>query len=387
MQTTIITSADHFALAPGKLINQWQEGTRRGFHYETQAPVANVAHLISTSMPYLQKKIEQTSVKVFYPSGKQQHGQKHLAAIQDTLQYATDHFGQYDYAQFNLVPASVALPTVGYALPQMALIGEGVGFHANLNESDGFDHLYRRTVHEVAHQWWGYGLNIAEVEGSGVLAETLAKYTELVILRRKYGQDYVKRLVEFEQGRYFQGRSRDTIKELPLYRADSNYLIYSKGSAAMYGVSELLGETRVNQALRKLLTSHAPPAPPATTLDLIRYLNEVASESEQAVINSWFKEIHVNDVAIESVSIKHQNSEYNVTVCVIDHQEASHSVQLSAFAANGKLIEMKEFAKSAVNPACLDWTLMSKPKYFEVDAKLLLLDSNRENNIYQVPNR
>ena len=384
-EVTITTSDKHTAFAPGELIYQWQTGDRRGFHYKTRSPIPNLIHIISTNMPHVTTDIDDTNVNVLFPKGKKAHGEKHLEAIKDAMAYGNKYFGHYNYSQFNLVPASVAMPIVGYALPQTVFIGESVGFHADLKKPDGFDNLYRRTVHEVAHQWWGYHLNIGDIEGSGVLAETLAKYTELVLIRRKYGKEYAKRLVAYEQNRYFQGRSRDTVLELPLYRADSGYLIYSKGSAAMHAILEVLGEDRINKALKSLLSNHSTSANPATTLDLIRYLNEAATANEQAVIDAWFKGMYVHDVAIEKVSVTHENGLYRASICIIDHQKTSTSVQLTAYDLDENIIGMKDIQKELKDHTCTDWILTSQPKSFEIDANLLLLDSDRGNNVYEVP--
>src|SRR5690606_35079778 len=100
--------------------------------------------------------------------------------IQDTLDYAGTHFSPYSADTISLVATPNFLPMTGYAMPQLFFIGEDVGFAVDLDNRQAFDHLYRRTVHETSHQWWGHGLDGAKTEGETVLVETLAKYTEMV---------------------------------------------------------------------------------------------------------------------------------------------------------------------------------------------------------------
>lgn len=384
-EATITTSDSHTVIAPGELIALWEKEGRRGFRFKSREAIPNLIHFISTNMPRVTKSIGDTNVNVLFPAGKRAHGEKHLEAILDAITYGNKHFGHYEFSQFNLVPSPVVMSLLGYALPQTVFIGEAVGFHVDFNNSDGFDNLYRRTVHEVSHQWWGYHLNIGDIEGSGVLAETLAKYTELVLLRKKYGKEYVKRLVAFEQERYFEGRSRDVIEELPLYLADSAYLIYSKGSAAMHAILELLGEEKINQALSDLLRNHRNPATPATTRDLIHYLSQVATEDERVIIDMWFKEIQVNDLAIENVSITPLHERYKANICVRDLKKNTNSFHLTAYDFNEDVIGIRTFPKKRLDSSCVNWVLTSSPKRFEIDANLLHLDSNRDNNKYEVP--
>ncbi|MDO6427234.1 M1 family aminopeptidase [Thalassotalea sp. 1_MG-2023] len=387
LDTTIVTSEDHIAFAPGKLVKQWQEGNRKIYQYRTQGKVRNIGHIVSQNLPVKTAQIAHTNVDVFYPEGKENYAERHLSAIRDALQYGNEHFGPVMTNNLRLVPFPSFFPATGYALPQTVFIGEEVGFHVDLTNKDGFDHLYRRTVHEVAHQWWGHGLNGAATEGEAVLVETLAKYTEMVLLARKYGDEYVKQLIKYEQQRYFSGRSRTNINELPLYRGDENYLIYSKGAAAMYALKQQLGESAINTALKKLVTLHSFPNKPATTLDFIAYLTEGKTAKQQQLVDNWFKKIIVHDVEITSAELSKSEQGHEINVCLQDNKTDLTTVKLSAFTDDEKLIASTDIianTKQGIN-ACKVWSLETKPSHIELDSELLLLDSNRENNQFYFP--
>ncbi len=383
--TTIVTQPGHTAFAPGKLVAQWDDAGRPAFRYQTQGAIRNLGHIISTDLPYLEEQIEGVTAQVFYPKGKQDYAQLHMQAIRDAIGYGNKHFGLINSQNLRLVPVTKVFPSTGYALPQTIFIGEDVGFHVDLSNDQGFDHLYRRTVHEVAHQWWGHGLNGAATEGEGVLVETLAKYTETVLLAQKYGNDYVHRLIAYEQQRYFSGRGRAANEEVPLYRADDSYLVYSKGAAAMHSLAQQLGVSHINRALAKLVVNHAYPAPPATTLDLIRYLNQGANDQQQQLIDRWFKQIQVHDIGFGPVQVSQQGQYYKTKVCLRDHKGKPNQVELAALAADGIVIETKLLHfSSETGSVCLDWQLVQKPFAIEADPRLLLLDSDRTNNIVQL---
>ena len=383
LDTTIITRADHYAFAPGRLLWQRTENGKRLFRYKTEGAVRNIGHVVSTNLPYVEGHAGEVSTQVFYPHGREQWALKHLEAMEEMLNYGHLHFASLNLSDLRLVPASYAFSATGYALPQTIFIGERVGFHADLLDSEGFDHLYRRTAHEVAHQWWGHGLNGAATEGEGVLVETLAKYSEGVMLAQKYSDDYLKKLIEFEQSRYFEGRSRSVIDEVPLYRADESYLIYSKGAAAMYAISQKLGVDPVNRALAKLLAVHRYPAIPATTLDLVQYLKEEVNDQHAHFIDNWFFDIKVHDMAIAKTSVSTSGSRYLVEVCLTVNKDTTEVLELVVRDSLAKTLTSIEVQiPGSVTEHCVDLILEHKPAVVEIDPRLLLLDSDRSNNRY-----
>lgn len=76
----------------------------------------------------------------------------------------------------------------GYALPEIILIGNKVGFRASPSFDAGFDQRYRRAVHETAHQWFGHDIGNSVPDDSAFLVESMAKYIELVMIEKRYGQ-------------------------------------------------------------------------------------------------------------------------------------------------------------------------------------------------------
>ena len=398
LTTKITTDAGQVAIAPGQLVSTSQQGERSTFEYQTHGPIRNLGHLVSTRLPKLTKQVQGVNLEVFYPENKEQYAERHMEAMVDTVKYGNRHFGQINSKDLRLMPISDFFPSTGYALPQTIFIGEDVGFHVDMDNADGFDHIYRRTAHEVAHQWWGHGLNGAPTEGEGVLVETLAKYTEMVLLRNKYGHDYVKRLIEYEQQRYYSGRGRSQVEELPLYRGDESHLIYSKGAVAMYALHQVLGEEAVNAALAKLVKHHFYPNVPATSLDLIRYLQEGKTQAQQALVQRWFVQIEMPDLAISQVHIEKVGEQYQSKVCIVNHstsEQASSSPEegreplpaqyttwVSLRDKSGNDIGELSFAQlnNDHRPSCKTEFYQQKPHSVDVDPNLLLLDKDRSNN-------
>ena len=57
---------------------------------------------------------------------------------------------------------------------------------------------------------------------------------------------------------YLRGRSSEFEAERPLmYTEHQQYIHYQKASVIMYGLKEMIGENKVNEALRSLLDTFA----------------------------------------------------------------------------------------------------------------------------------
>src|SRR5699024_9772623 len=113
---------------------------------------------------------------------------------------------------------------------------------------------YYVTAHELAHQWWGHQLVGGNTRGATVLSETLAEYSALMVMKRTFGPDRMRRFLRYDLDMYLHGRAMENRKELPLAdNEDQDYIHYRKGSLAMYQLQDVIGEDRVNTVLRGML--------------------------------------------------------------------------------------------------------------------------------------
>ena len=80
--------------------------------------------------------------------------------------------------------------------------------------------------------------------------------------------------------------------EEPLLTSDPNNLnvIYNKGLVKMYELYLLIGEEKINKALKNLLAKHRFPYQPPTTLDLVYELKSISKNENHDGIDKIFKE-------------------------------------------------------------------------------------------------
>ena len=73
-----------------------------------------------------------------------------------------------------------------------------VGFISDYDAPETVDYVTFLTAHELAHQYWAHQVAGAHMEGSEVLSETLAQYSAMMVAKRLYGADGVRRALQFQ---------------------------------------------------------------------------------------------------------------------------------------------------------------------------------------------
>ncbi|MEM9824642.1 MAG: ABC transporter permease, partial [Bacteroidota bacterium] len=104
ISSTISTSADQIAVAPGTLVKEWEEAGRRYFQYTLKKPVLNFYAFVSARYEVLRetwtapsgKKVD---VEVYYHKGHKYNVEKMADAVKDALTYCTHNFLPYPHEQ------------------------------------------------------------------------------------------------------------------------------------------------------------------------------------------------------------------------------------------------------------------------------------------------
>ena len=136
-----------------------------------------------------------------------------------------------------------------------------------------------------------------------MLVETLAKYSEMLVLEATQGQGSLPPLLRFEREMYLLSRTNTPFPEPPLMRVvDLDHVYYSKGAIVMDAMRDLIGEDALNRALQRLLREHGATSPPATTVDLLAALRAEAAPEHHALIEEWIREVSFLDLRVEAAS-------------------------------------------------------------------------------------
>ncbi|KQQ47639.1 hypothetical protein ASF61_03140 [Duganella sp. Leaf126] len=295
-ETTVSTSADQIAMAPGYLQSSWEKDGRRYFHYKMDRPMVGFFAYLSARWHVKKGAWHGLPIEVYYDAKHGYNVDRMIASTQKSLDYYEAHFTPYQFRQVRILEfpryqqfAQSFANTIPYS--------EGIGFIADLRDKDDIDYVFYVTAHEMAHQWWGHQVVGANVQGSTMLIESLAQYSALMVMEKEYGRNKLRRFLRFELDAYLRGRGGEVIEEQPLYRVENQqYIHYRKGSLVFYRLRDEIGEAAVNRALKRFLQDKGyQQAPYTTSRELLAYLRAEAPQDKQQLITDLFEKIVLYD--------------------------------------------------------------------------------------------
>ena len=287
IKTRLSTKLGYQGIGQGKLTKQWQQDNRSFFEFETADPIRAIPTWMSVPFSAISKDNNKVALNVYTPR-KNQAADINLKAMDDTLNWFNEIGLPYSGSQLNIIAVPDFGPT-GYALPQLMLISDSVGFRAQPSENAAFDQRYRRAVHETAHQWFGHQVGNGVHEDNAFLIESMAKYVELVLIENHYGKAAMQSLVEYETTRYEHAKRNNIQAPIALVDATLNHDQYSRATMVFSQLREVLGDEIITEAINLLFTEHAYPLNPATSMDFVRKLKQVANK------NTEFKNSNIID--------------------------------------------------------------------------------------------
>jgi ABC-2 type transport system permease protein len=323
LDTTVSTSADQIALAPGYLQRDWTKDGRRHFHYKTTAPILGFWSYLSARYE-VEKGVWKSPdgtvvpIEIYYDAKHPYNVKRMVVAVQKSLDYFTKNFSPYQHKQVRILEFP-GYRTFAQSFPNTIPFSEAIGFVADLRDKEAIDYVFYITAHEIAHQWWGHQAVGGNVQGSTMLVETMAQYSALMVMEKEYGRDKMQRFLRYELDRYLRDRGSELIAEQPLVLVENQgYIHYRKGSLIMYALRDHIGEERVNRALAKFLRDHAfEGAPYTTSLELLKYFRAEAPPEFQETITDLFERITLFDNQTRTVTAtKRPDGKYLVKITV-----------------------------------------------------------------------
>jgi ABC-type transport system involved in multi-copper enzyme maturation permease subunit len=399
LDATISTSRDQTAITSGHLERQWTANGRSYFHYRSDAPMRNRFTFLSARYAVATAKAGAVDVSLAYHPAHAANVKAMLTSAIRTLDYCNQAFGRYPYRQLKLVEVPGS-NFGGYATPDTILLSERRMFLVDARDTSHPDLVTRRVAHEVAHQWWGYQLEPQSRGGASTLTESLAKYTELMVLERSRGRDQVRDLLGIELDRYLAGRSREEQHERTLANAgDQAYIYYSKGALVFHAVRDLIGERALNAALHRLLDENRETAT-ATTFDLLRELRNVSTPAQFTLIDEWFEKIALYDVKVDAAEVTPlPNGRFRVVAHVtaakreaaedgVEHDvPLDEEIDVALFRSGGIdsanfIATQRVHMRTGTNE--IAFVTAEKPLFVVADPDLLRIDRNRADNVRRV---
>ncbi|HYO76830.1 MAG TPA: M1 family aminopeptidase, partial [Thermoanaerobaculia bacterium] len=318
LDTTVSTSADQTALAPGYLQRTWTQNGRRYFHYKTTSPILAFWSYLSARYEVKRDQWKGIPIEIYYDAKHPYNVDRMIYGVKKSLDYFTKNFSPYQHKQVRILEFP-RYRTFAQSFPNTIPYSESIGFVADLRDDERIDYVFYITAHEIAHQWWAHQVIGGNVQGSTLIVETMAQYSALMVMEQEYGRDKMQRFLRYELDRYLRDRGSELIAEKPLIAVeDQGYIHYRKGSVVMYALRDALGEEAVNRALAKFIRDYRFSGPPYTTgAELVRYLRAEAGPQHQELITDLFERIVLFDNQTRTVtSTKRADGKYVVKLTV-----------------------------------------------------------------------
>ena len=297
------TKANQQAITSGDLVEKWKENERNYFHYKSYEPIISFYSIVSAEYEvksdyWYRVKSGKTPVKleVYHHKNHDYNVDRMLNGMKASLTYFDANFSpyQYDYLRIMETPRYADF---AQSLPGTITFSEALGFVLDIDDSKDVDMAFYITAHEVAHQWFGMQVEAANVQGRNFVLETLSQYAAIMVLKKQYSQEKVDQFLELQKEIYDRERKKAVSEQSLELVENQDFVYYNKGAIAMYKLQELIGEERVNMALKRFVedwrshTGHIKSTTDnyVTSKELLDYLRAETPEYQKDIIYDLFE--------------------------------------------------------------------------------------------------
>ena len=348
LTTTISTSQDQTAIAPGSLLKTWNANGRKYFYYKLEQKSLNFYSFISGKYEVARKKWNGIDLEVYYDKQHAYNVPNMLKGLEKALEYYTTNFGPYYHKQCRIVEFP-RYQSFAQAFPTTMPYSEGIGFITDLRAvtKADIDQVFYVVAHEMAHQYWAHQVCGANMQGSEMISEGFAQYSALMVMEKEYGKDKMKKFLKYEMDDYLFGRSQELEAENPIMKTENQqYIHYNKASVVLYYLKEMIGEDKVNLAMKNIIDKFAYKNPPyATAIDAVNEFKKVTPPELQYLITDMFENITIFSNRMVQANYKKVGSEYEITLTTTSEKFRANSLGKETQIPVADYIDVAVFAK------------------------------------------
>jgi ABC-2 type transport system permease protein len=396
-ETIVSTTENQIAIAPGYLQKEWKVKNRRYFHYKMNAPILNFYAYLSAEYQVKKDHWQDVNIEIYYQKGHEYNIDRMIVGIKHALIYYTKNFGPYQHKQARIIEFP-AYASFAQAFPNTIPYSESIGFILDINDPNTIDAVYYVTAHEMAHQWWAHQVIGAPVDGMTVFSETMSQYSALMVMKKQFGKEKMKKFLAYELDKYQSDRGREREKEQPLlFNQNQPYLHYNKGSVVMYALQDLIGEEKVNLAARNFIEKYKfKAAPYPNALDFYSFIQAETPDSLKQMVDDLFLRITVFNNSCKKATVKETNDKkYLVTVELELQKFYADSVgnekltplndwiDIGAVDENEHLLFSTK-VKATQNKMTYHFLINKKPYKAGIDPLNQLIDKDGDDNLVKV---
>ncbi len=407
---TVSTVADQTPIAPGYKVSDVTADGRRTARFVTEAPINDFFSIQSGRYAIKHELYKGVDLSIYYDPHHPWNVDRMIAALKVGLDYDQANFSPYQFHQARILEFPAFQGAFAQSFANTVPYSEDIGFIFDSKDKSKIDMVTYVTAHELGHQWWAHQVIGARMQGVTMLDETLAQYSAIMAMEKLYGRDQIRKFLKYELDAYLRSRGGETIEEEPLERVeDQAYIHYRKGSLVMYRLKDVIGEDKVNAALRALLKQYAfKGAPYPKSTDLVALFRQEAGPDpfKQQLITDLFEKITVYDLrTVKAVSRKRPDGKFDVTLTLSAKKHYADGKGRETDAPMNEPVDIGLFAKEPGKKGFVagDVILMQRmmiksgaatvsfvadraPAFAGVDPYNTMIDRNSDENIAKVGN-
>jgi ABC-2 type transport system permease protein len=355
---TINTADDQLAIAPGRMVRQWQDKGRNHFQYKSEKGIHNSYSIASARYLVKRDKWKGIDLEVYYHQEHEANVNRMIVAMKDALDYCSENYSPYQYSVLRIVEFP-RYSSPNYSSANTITVSEGGGFVLKVGDpSNNIDLVYAKTVYEVAVQWWGQQVAPASGAGSSLISESLAQYTALMIMKNTFPQAIMEKYLKYELNQYLKGRAVESRKEQSLlFTQQQKYIGNNKASLIFYALQDYVGENNLNKALKDFneeWTSGAKKDFYPTSSDLMKHIRKIVPDSLQYLIGDMFENItFFENKIISGIYEEAENGQYEVTLNVVSEKILADSLGRERTVPMNDWIDIGVYAEDAAGKTSL----------------------------------
>ncbi len=293
--TTISTSKDQTAIAPGHLIDHKKEANRNIYIYKTKHPVKFNCSFHSGNFRVQKISYQGIDIEFFHQKNHGQNTTMMLEGIKAALDYNTQLFGPYPYPSIRIIEFPHTAARYSATLMANNIPTSEILFNINLKAMEEKINLpFYVMAHELTHEWFGNQVMPADAEGAKMLTESITEYITLCIYRNHFGDQAAQTFLSTQKQRYLRGKKKEKKEEKPLYKVQDHqeYIAYGKGAIVLNHLDKHLGSSKMHTILKAYVSHykrHLQPYP--TTEDFIQLMYKHTLPAQHQEIDKWLKEV------------------------------------------------------------------------------------------------
>lgn len=391
-ESTISTSANQTAIAPGILSSSWTIDNRRYFHYYRHSPgsffpfpVLSARYAIQHEQVTIEngKKVD---IYFYYYPEHTTNLNRFMTAYKDGMRRFSHAFGCFPVGEMRLVEGPAWINTGDFA--NLMVYGENYAWNTGLNNPDQADYCYFFTAYHLGFQWWKF-------QGIQPVSDGLSKYGAYIAYEEKFRKNAVTAIARQQIQRYLSDHRFKFKTEKPLINAAEPYICDIKAGIFLYGLKELIGEDSLNAALREFRDQFGSGGNFSSANNaLFQVLEKYVPDSLKYYLNDGWKKIAIYDNKILKAAVIPTGKpneykvrvEYRVRKLYSDstgvEKEAAYMndyIDVGIFAANHPLYVKK--CKLSAGNHVFEWIVKEKPAHVAIDPYCYLIDNNMDDNL------